>query len=294
VQPLPTDLRSGAEIEDADPRLVERSQDLAVEAIRIAGKSADPEAVLRKWACAILRDTKQFRPPVSILAVTKRLAAEICQMDLPNTARLLYQPGRIRILANERASESERRFAIAHECGHIMFYKAAEIAFPDDENTRKGIARWGDSDRQERLCDSVAEDLLVPKTWLQRDLQRETCWNMALAQRLSAAYGVTLEIVLRRLVAIGLPCIVFKWEFKARPGSVEKLRLAAVWESRRHSRFVPLHKPAPENSVVYTVYDTGLPAKKVEYGYYFGHSTNRLIDATPTENGVLALVKLGT
>lgn len=213
-------------------------------------------------------------------------------IDLPNTARLLYQPGRIRILANERATEADRRFAIAHECGHIMFYRAAELVFERDESIRKNIARWGDSVAQERLCNWVAAELLMPKDWITAQKWTPGSGGLDFASRVSETYGVSLAAALKRLVYVGFPCVVMQWEYRTRPGSVEKLRLTTVWERGRHSRFFPCHRPAPEASVIHRVYETRTPESDVEYGYYFGHDRERYIEAMPMENGVIALVHL--
>jgi hypothetical protein len=79
--------------------------------------------------------------------------------DMPLEGALRRLPdGRFDILVRENAAPARQRFSIAHELGHVLFYRHAPIA-----KARQLQLDVRAPQEEERLCNIAAEELLMPQ-----------------------------------------------------------------------------------------------------------------------------------
>jgi hypothetical protein len=126
-----------------------------------------------QWvACRLLQETGQAAVPIDLTALVLARKARITGFDqhLPCEARLETNSAGFSIslrasLASEE-NESHRRFAIAHELGHTLFYDLNGA--PPERVIHLSLH----DPVEEELCDTFAAALLVPPWYLQ-DVRRE-------------------------------------------------------------------------------------------------------------------------
>ncbi len=154
-------------------------------------------------ASRILEESGQGRPPVSLESVLRvRLSSVTYAAKLPAEARIEeYEAGflislheSLRLLSKRR----RRRFTIAHEIGHTLFY---------DLETRppKRRIRLGFGDKfEERLCQDFAAKLLLPTPYMLEVLAdfKESPENRRIAtiQRICADCVVAVWPVVMRVM----------------------------------------------------------------------------------------------
>ncbi len=110
----------------------------------------------------------------------------------------------IELRAEDR--ETRKRFTLSHELAHLCFLEDKPVA-PDERY--KSYFTDVVSQREERLCDSIAAELLMPaESFLRRSrlLEQSADWVKNGAERIEEAvkrleldYGASAEAVLRRV-----------------------------------------------------------------------------------------------
>lgn len=274
------------------PEQLERCRELAIQVIG-DDLGSPPESVVCKWARSLIKRSGQVEPPFKLELVLKSLNAEVRAVPLSNGARLLYRHNRSTILVKKDINQREQRLSIAHECAHIVFRKAVEKRI-DDVKLQRAVFRWGSSSRQEQLCDRLAEEMLMPLSWVRATASSSR--GLWLAQRLSADFEVGVWPAMRRMTRAGLPYLLVFWAVTPRPTSTEKLR--TVW--RRKPIGIPLPYIAPFRTVppqnpITSVQIDGRPRKgwidlsAIGLGlqnYYWS-------ELLATSDGVLGIIDLG-
>jgi len=102
-------------------------------------------------------------PPVDVERLSRLLGVrEIIPIGFTSTDACLL-PGRNghTILIKRTASERRRRFSIAHELGHILL-RARSTKFRGGNRERAA--------QEERLCDEIAAELLMPEALFRREM----------------------------------------------------------------------------------------------------------------------------
>jgi IrrE N-terminal-like domain len=123
-------------------------------------------------ACRLLQEVGQSAVPVDLapLLAARKATAVLFEHRLPCEARLERGPAGFRVrLAGSLARDSKeahRRFVIAHELGHTLFYDLNEA--PPERLIRLPLH----DPVEEETCDNFAAALLVPR-WYLRDVCRE-------------------------------------------------------------------------------------------------------------------------
>lgn len=114
---------------------------------------------IEEFAAALLRRAGITRLPVPVEEIAFRLGAERIERGRlrEEDGRLELHNSEITIVVNSDASAARRRFTIAHEIGHLV------LADPryDVSALRPAGPQW-----EERLCDRIAEALLMPSAWV--------------------------------------------------------------------------------------------------------------------------------
>jgi hypothetical protein len=131
--------------------------------------------------------------------------------------------GRFDILVREDAATTRQRFSIAHELGHVIFYRCAPKA-----KAMQAQRSQHAPEEEERLCNVIAEELLMPLATVTEYLALPTCAEAAIA--LAKSCQVSIEAAAVRLTPL--------WPER---GELQFWRRDDVWRPtlvRRTGRFV--------------------------------------------------------
>jgi IrrE N-terminal-like domain len=93
---------------------------------------------------------------------------------------------------DQAGSAYRRRFSLAHEIGHTLFFEQR-----GGELKARADAPRGDA--LEAACHRAASMILVPAKTLRAELQRQPVESTAQIDRLAARFAVSVEVMLRRL-----------------------------------------------------------------------------------------------
>jgi Zn-dependent peptidase ImmA (M78 family) len=108
------------------------------------------------------------------------------------------------IVANAKDSPRGRVFTLMHEFAHILLRDGGLCDLRDAEETHLSPER-----RTEVFCNQVAAEVLVPMKSLLVDVEgyekrRDGIWSDDDLESLSVRYSVSREVILRRLLTLGL------------------------------------------------------------------------------------------
>ncbi|RYE49097.1 MAG: ImmA/IrrE family metallo-endopeptidase [Sphingobacteriales bacterium] len=77
-------------------------------------------------------------------------------------AEIQFYCNEIHLYHDENIDESQKRFSLAHELGHIIMHGDKEASFTDDDTTLEGYKNGP----QEKEANDFARDWLLPNTFL--------------------------------------------------------------------------------------------------------------------------------
>lgn len=147
--------------------------------------------------------------------------------------------GEFDILVRADRSPRRQRFTIAHELGHLLFYKYAPIAKRRQADTGEPAPL-----EEERLCNLAAEEILMP-SWYVEKLTRQTDDVLDMALRLAETCEVSLQAAALRVArATKTRGAILLW----RRGSGEMKLLQEYrtgWHNLRLADFEPEPWPKP-------------------------------------------------
>ena len=98
-----------------------------------------------------------------------------------------------KILLNEGHNRSRQRFSLAHELGHLLLQKL-QISVTTPKNRSSGH-----SDEEERLCDQLAAEILMPRMAFYEDGWMEG-WSLKSLRTLASIYDTSLPATAVRMV----------------------------------------------------------------------------------------------
>lgn len=290
---VPRDIRLRADLTPSNETR-DRCQRLALDAVSGASRHP-PEVVVARWAKLLHQRYAQSQPPFRLEPLLTQLNAEVKPILLSDGARLVYRANGSTILIKNDDPPCKQRFSIAHECAHIVFRKAIEQSIGDPVLQRE-VFRWGNSQRQERLCDRLAFELLLPRQWLGDVAKRsDGLRGMRLVTAIASTFDVTLQTALARLAQLGWPFLVIHWARASRPGSTEKLRTTWRWKPLGGDLpFIPPHRPVSPGSIVAKVHED----QKPRWGWQdfamsgLGAQSYYFAEVFPCKSGVIGLIDL--
>src|SRR5580658_5977934 len=157
----------------------------------------DAEKAIRHHARALVAGHGGPRVPMRLAeffqwAGVRKVRSE--EMPLEGALRRLPD-GRFDILVREDAAPARQRFSVAHELGHVLFYRHAPHA--KAAQARHGVRAPAE---EERLCNIAAEELLMPYEAVER-----VCTTAAGADRvlrLAQECEVSIESAMIRLAPL--------------------------------------------------------------------------------------------
>lgn len=139
------------------------------EAEELAASAAvpDPVEAMRRHARALLEEHGDASMPVRLStffdwAGVRKVRSE--ETALEGALRRLPD-GRFDIIVREDRAPTRKRFSIAHELGHVLFYRHAPTS-----KARQFASGAKAPDEEERLCNVAAEEILMPCTVVQKAL----------------------------------------------------------------------------------------------------------------------------
>ncbi len=145
--------------------------------------------------------------PVDVFRIAKGRRMQITEDLVGNSCGeglLIPFRGGYRVRLRKCSTQSRKRFSIAHELGHTLFYK-------DDENGPRhqiGILDCAEKDAEERICNRFASALLMPASKLREKLgglpDGAPSKVLAALDATARYFHVSLPALLQRLRSIEL------------------------------------------------------------------------------------------
>jgi len=163
------------EIDDWDELEEKEQAEETAAAVPAVGAAEVRAELCRKMAQRLLRDQRIAEPPVPVDRIAKTLGFAVQHQDLPRGihARLQIIDSRRVIELARGEADARHRFSIAHELGHFFL------------GHRHNEHKTGETE-----ANLFAGELLIPRTWLRRDLA-----NHLTVAELIARYRVSREVL---------------------------------------------------------------------------------------------------
>ena len=141
---------------------------------------------------------QRHRVPFDPEACARAFGLLVEYADLPTgiSGRLVVQKKPPRIEIRRDDSPQRTRFTIAHEIAHLCFLENVPL-FPKERGDLAMSNRG--SLREERLCDQIAAELLMPRLRFERT-GRAFAPSFDALRQLQLTFGVSLTAALRRVV----------------------------------------------------------------------------------------------
>jgi Zn-dependent peptidase ImmA (M78 family) len=139
--------------------------------------------------------------PVDIAAICDRLGAVVEEREMIPEAAMQVINGQFRIYLQSNFTEApgsamRRRFSLAHELGHILFYDQQNGEMKPRQDSPRG-------DSLEAACHKAASMILVPSKVLKPELKQRPPANANDVIELANRFEVSTEVMLRRLNEFG-------------------------------------------------------------------------------------------
>lgn len=145
-------------------------------------------------------------------------------------AMLVPLPEGYSVVINERAPETRRAYSLAHELAHIMLLELESSAegLPKAKRYRSANEKWK---AEERLCDAIAAELLMPEENFLEKIQRFGR-SMQHLSRLAEMFETSLtSTAIRFWELLPEPCYLISWKPRAREREV----ITPIWQMRNKS-----------------------------------------------------------
>jgi Zn-dependent peptidase ImmA (M78 family) len=128
--------------------------------------------------------------------------SDIRSRRIPADGRLRRENGKLILEVNETAPSSRKRFTIAHEIGHLLLADGG--AFGCETMRSRGFASRRDADpREERWCDFIAAEVLIPIEWA-ADFTYGKAPGFDTIQAMAKHFDTSLAVAARRAVEAGM------------------------------------------------------------------------------------------
>lgn len=124
----------------------------------------------RHKAQEMLKMAGIIEPPVDVNKVAKILGFKVVPYPFPDKRKgIVHIENGLKVIGvNEKHSLPLQRFTVAHEIGHYLSgHQQYQDTFVDDESRF-----FEPSFHQEKEADSFASELLMPKEFLEKDLEK--------------------------------------------------------------------------------------------------------------------------
>ena len=155
----------------------------------------------------------EINPPVDLEALASSWGVlSISNEDISSDAMLIPSPSGYRVLLRKASTAGERirqRFSLAHELAHLLLKKLGYDKDPNSIPIHSG--RSGSRD-EERLCDKLAVEILMPRSAFISDASEEG-WNLEGIRQLTRRYNTSVQATASRLISLAPePCHMAIWQ----------------------------------------------------------------------------------
>lgn len=141
--------------------------------------------------------------PIQVDDIAKKMGIQISYAPSDEySGMLIRKEGEQALMGvNSNESKNRMRFTIAHEIAHYIFDKKTAVSI-DYRNNGSTL----DKSLEEKRADLFAANLLMPKKWLQLDIEKISREDFSKDQiaELARKYGVSSEAMTYRLVNLNL------------------------------------------------------------------------------------------
>ena len=148
-------------------------------------------------------------------------------------AMLIPLPDGYSIVINEQAPNTRRDYSLAHELGHIMLLKveSSTEGLPNGTRFRSSVAANDKWKAEERLCDAIAAELVMPEKMFAAEL-RKLGRSLQHLCRLAEHFGTSLTATaIRYWELLPEPCQLIRW----RPSTPKRKVITPAWQMRNKS-----------------------------------------------------------
>lgn len=166
-------------------------------------------AKIRLLVNDLLNENAVKNAPVPVSGIARSKGARIFFDKLEgDMSGFLYRDSdQIVIGVNTVHSKTRQNFTIAHELGHLMLHEQERMHVDHEFRVRlrDDVSSQG-TDDAEREANLFAASLLMPKEFLERDLQREDYIDIlddGFLRGLGRKYGVSTQALVNRLKNLG-------------------------------------------------------------------------------------------
>jgi Zn-dependent peptidase ImmA (M78 family) len=159
----------------------------------------------------LLQELKISSPPVPVEKIAKSHGVTIVQRSLDDgVSGFLYpgKDGKPAIGVNTFHSTTRQRFTVAHELGHLLLHDYNDVHVDPGDfviHFRDEVSSSG-ADREEREANLFAAELLMPASFLRRDLRALNSLRLhddLQLRPIAKRYGVSLQALMLRLTNLG-------------------------------------------------------------------------------------------
>ncbi len=135
------------------------------------------------------------------------------------------------IAINGNVSKSRQLYSLAHEVGHLVIHNDPECKRHAKLENRYRSGPQGHSDpEEERLCEAIAAELLMPEELFVEELER-LGRSLSVVSQLAEQFQTSITSTAIRLwELIPTPCLLVRWTLDKKRGNV----LHPSWQMRNH------------------------------------------------------------
>ena len=135
--------------------------------------------------------------PVDLVAICAHLGATLEEREMIPEAAMRVTHGRFHIYLQSNfcdlpGANLRRRFSLAHEIGHTLFYDIQNGEIKPRKDSPRG-------DNLEAACHKAASMILIPTRVIDRELRSHPPANAPALMALANRFEVSAEVLLRRL-----------------------------------------------------------------------------------------------
>ena len=147
------------------------------------------------------------------------------KQPISSAGMLLPNRNGYKVILNQNQSRVRQRFSLAHELGHLLFNKAGIADSVREPKRRNSLAA---NPAEERLCDQIAAEILMPRMAFYEDGWMEG-WSLNSLRTLASKYETSIPATALRMVDL-MPeeSLMGVWKVSGDDGESAKLRWAHV------------------------------------------------------------------
>jgi hypothetical protein len=140
--------------------------------------------------------------PIDLGAISGEIGAVVEEREMIPEAAMQVKGGRFHIYLQSNFKDlpgitSRRRFSLAHEIGHTLFYEKRDGKLKPRKDAPKG-------DGLEAACHKAASMILVPNKALRAEVRQRKLDVTSSIVELAGRFEVSIEVMLRRLNDLGV------------------------------------------------------------------------------------------